>query len=65
MKKKGSKAGYSNDMYTPKNMSGLKDNTHAYGVKSWSVPEGQGFYQVKPYKKGNQGYPAEAFNYQY
>jgi len=65
MKKKGSNAGSSNDMYAPKSMSSLKDNTHAYSVKSWSVPEGQGWGQVKPYKEGNQGYPSEAFNYQY
>ena len=60
---RGSKS--SNDKYMSKGMSGLKDNTHAYSVKSVSVPECQGWGQVKPYKEGNQGYPAEAFNYRY
>jgi len=30
-----------------------------------SVPEGQGFAQVKPFHDGNDGYPKQAFDYKY
>tara|TARA_R110002126_G_scaffold214635_1_gene360873 strand:- start:174 stop:383 length:210 start_codon:yes stop_codon:yes gene_type:complete len=69
MKMKGYKKDMSyakdmNDKYKSKGMN-LKDNTQAGNVRNISIPEGQGWGEVKEYHGGNQGYPAEAFSYQY
>ena len=52
-----------NERYMPKGMD--KVMGHEKSPKKISVPEGQGFKEVKPFKCGNLGYPKQAFDYKY
>jgi len=62
MKKSYAKS--NNDQYMPKGM-GSKVMGHDNKPKSITVPEGQGFKEVKPFRQGNRGYPSQAFDYKY
>lgn len=53
-----------NEKYMPKGM-GNKVMGHDKSPYKVTVPEGQGFAEVKPFKTGNLGYPKQAFDYKY
>lgn len=61
---KKSYASKSNERYMPKGMGG-KVMGHDRKPSSCSVPVGEDWSKVKPFKPGNLGYPSKAFDYKY
>lgn len=53
-----------NERYMPKGMN-KQIMGHDKRPMEISVPAGQGFSEVKPFKSGNLGYPSKAFDYKY
>jgi len=53
-----------NEQYMSGGMN-LKDGTQASAPKKVSIPMGQGFSEVTPFRGGNLGYPKQAFDYKY
>ena len=53
-----------NEKYMPKGMS-KKVMGHDKSPKNISIPCGEGFSKIKPFKTGNLGYPKQAFDYKY
>lgn len=48
-----------------KAMSGKKVMKHDKAPSGISVPCGEGWSEVKPFKVGNKGYPSQAYGYKY